>query len=148
MTDDALAAQVQFLIDDRAIARIMLNYTRGVDRREFDLVRSCFLPDAYIKGTSFEGVRDEYLATLLPGVERYPVTSHFIGNQIREIDRDTGRTETYLIAHHFADAAGEVESLIMGVRYHDQVERQADGTWAIRRRDVDCDWRRLGQELA
>ena len=35
----------------------------------------------------------------------------------------------------------------MGVRYHDQVRRTPEGTWAIVRRDVDCDWRRWGKPL-
>ena len=145
---EGLEPAVQRLVDELAISRIMVNYARGIDRRDVDLVRSCFLPEAFVKGTAFEGPRDEYLEILLAGVVRYPVTMHFIGNQAREVDGDTGRTETYLIAHHFADQAGEVESLVMGVRYHDQVRRTPEGTWAIIRRDVDCDWRRWGKPLS
>lgn len=122
----------------------MVHYARGIDRRDWDLVRSCFAPGAYVKGTAFEGERGQYLDILFAGVERYPVTMHFIGNQQVEVTGDVASTETYLIAHHFADVAGEVESLILGVRYQDQLARQADGRWAITRRDVFADWRRVG----
>jgi SnoaL-like domain len=148
MSPGDLDPVLQRVADELAISRIMVNYARGVDRRDFDLVRSCFLPEAVIQGTSFGGPRDEYLEILLSGVMRYPKTMHFIGNQHREVDGDNGRTETYLIAHHFADEQGEIESLIMGVRYHDQVRRTEDGTWGIVRRDVDCDWRRWGKPLS
>lgn len=139
-----MADAVRALVDDAAVARVMVHYAQGIDRRDWDLVRSCFAPDAYVKGSSFEGPREEYLSTLFAGVERFPVTMHFIGNQDRRLDGDTAWTETYLIAHHFADPAGEVESIVLGVRYHDQLARQGDGTWAITRRDVHADWRRMG----
>ena len=142
------AATLAWLVDDRAVARVMVDYARGIDRRDFDLVRSLYLPDAFIKGTSFEGSRDEYLDILFPGVRRYPVTQHFLGNQTRDLEGERAWTETYLIAHHFADPEGKVESLIMGVRYQDQLERQELGRWAIRRRDVFCDWQRVGEPVA
>jgi 3-phenylpropionate/cinnamic acid dioxygenase small subunit len=138
-----LAAAVQSLVDDRAVAQIMINYARGIDRRDWDLVRSCFADDAYVQGTQFGGPRDEYLDILLPGVAHYPATQHFIGNQLRQVDGDTAFTETYLIARHFADAAGEVDSLIVGVRYDDQLRRVGAG-WQIFRRDVANIWKRVG----
>ena len=147
---DDLATVVQRLADESAVARIMVNYARGVDRRDWDLVRSCFRDDAYVHGTAFEGVLDEYLAILRPGVEHFPSTQHFIGNQLREVTGDTAFTETYLIARHFADAAGEVESLITGVRYEDRLVRspgQGPG-WAIGRRDVHLMWKRVGEPVS
>jgi len=146
---DDLGAVVRRLADESAVSRIMVNYARGVDRRDWDLVRSCFCEDAYVHGTSFEGVLDDYLGILRPGVEHFPSTQHFIGNQLREITGDAGFTETYLIARHFADAAGEVDSLITGVRYEDQlVRRPGQGPgWAIVRRDVYLVWKRSGEAV-
>jgi hypothetical protein len=141
-----LATTVQRLVDDAAASQIMLDYARGIDRRDWALVRSCFTDDATVAGTSFGGPLDEYLATLLPGVARFGCTQHFIGNQRRLIDGDTGFTETYLIARHFVDEAGEVESLTVGVRYEDQIVRQGP-RWAIKRRDVFSMWRRMGEAL-
>jgi hypothetical protein len=143
--NDATVEQiVRRLADEADVATVMLNYARGLDRRQFDLVRACFAPGTHVEGTSFSGPVETYLPTLLAGVETFPRTMHFIGNQTREVDGDTAHTETYVIAHHFADAAGEHEALIMGVRYHDDLERQPDGRWVITARHVDADWRRYG----
>jgi hypothetical protein len=141
-----LGAVVQHLVDDAAASRIMIDYARGIDRRDWALVRSCFADDATVSGTSFGGPLDEYLDILLPGVARFGSTQHFIGNQRREIDGDRGFTETYLIARHFVDPAGAVESLTVGVRYEDQIVRQGS-RWVIQRRDVFSMWRRVGEAL-
>jgi SnoaL-like domain len=142
-----LAAMVQRLVDDAAASRIMIEYARGIDRRDWDLVRSCFAEGAVVHGTAFGGALDDYLAVLRPGVERFGSTQHFVGNQRREIDGDHGFTETYLIARHFVDPQGEVESLTVGVRYEDQIVRRGSG-WAIARRDVFQMWRRVGEDIA
>jgi hypothetical protein len=144
VTPDELEAEVRRLVDEREVAKVILRYARGIDRRDFDLVWSCFAPDAYVKGSSFSGPLREYLPNLLSGVERFGATMHFMGNQLREVDGDTAHTETYAIAHHFADAEGEVEALIMGVRYIDDLVRGEDGRWVIRHREAIADWRRYG----
>jgi hypothetical protein len=136
------------LTDEADVATVMLDYARGIDRRQFDLVWRCFAPGARIEGTSFSGPVETYLPTLLAGVERFGRTMHFIGNQTKQIDGDRAHTETYAIAHHFVDEAGEQEGLIMGVRYHDDLARQPDGRWAITARHVDADWRRSGPTTA
>jgi len=146
MAGPDLAATVQRLVDDVAVSRTMVNYARGIDRRDWDLVRSCFAEDAIVHGTAFEGRRDDYLNILRPGVEHFPSTQHFIGNQLREVDGHRAFTETYLIARHFADAAGEIDSLITGVRYEDQLLRQDVG-WEISRRDVFMVWKRVGEPV-
>jgi hypothetical protein len=145
MTPAELEAGVRRLIDEADVAKVILRYAKGIDSRDFDLVWSCFAPDAYCKGSSFEGPLDQYLPNLLKGVEGFGRTMHFMGNQLREVDGDTAHTETYAIAHHFADAKGEVEALIMGVRYFDDLVRGVDGRWVIKRREAFADWRRYGE---
>jgi hypothetical protein len=135
--EDAIAQ----LLDERAVRGVMLSYARGVDDRNWEQVRGCFAPDAFVAGTGHAGVRDEYLEQLVAGVSRFGTTMHTIGNQILEIDGDTARTETDLVARHFADAEGRHEELVIGVRYHDQLRRAGSG-WVITRRDVRRLWSR------
>jgi SnoaL-like domain len=135
--DDAIA----HLLDERAAKRVMLRYARGVDDRDWDQVRSCFAPEASVQGTGFSGARDEYLERLLPGVERYGVTMHTIGNQLVELDGDSARTETDLVARHFGDAEGRDEELVIGVRYLDRLRRDGDD-WVIVHREVRRLWSR------
>jgi hypothetical protein len=148
MTEGDMGAVVRRLADEADVARVMLQYARGLDHREFDLVRACFAPGAQVEGSSFSGPVETYLPNLLEGVLRFGRTMHFVGNQWVEVDGDRARTESYAIAHHFVDAAGEVESIIMGVRYHDELARQPDGRWLITARHVDADWRRFGEPLS
>jgi 3-phenylpropionate/cinnamic acid dioxygenase small subunit len=129
------------LLDERAVRTVMLRYARGVDDRDWEQVRGCFAPDAFIAGTAHSGPRDEYLERLIAGVERYGATMHTIGNQVVEVDGDSARTETDLIARHFADADGREEVLVLGVRYHDQLRRDGD-EWVVTRRDVRRLWTR------
>jgi hypothetical protein len=137
---DALLRQ---LWDRDRIARLPRLYARGIDRRDWDLVRSCFTEDALIEGSRATASAADYIAQLQPGVEYYPTTMHFMGNQLVEVDGDTGEVETYAVAYHWkSDVAGEdhPENIIVGVRYHDSVIRSGDG-WLIARRHVDPDWR-------
>ena len=134
---------VQELWDRDRIAAVPLAYARGIDRRDWDLVRSCFMPDAFIEGSRATASLDEYLAQLRPGVETYPTTMHFMGNQLVEVDGDEGRVETYAVAFHWAAeqaGADDPANLVVGVRYHDTLVRTPDG-WRIARRHVDPDWR-------
>jgi hypothetical protein len=71
---------------------------------------------------------------------------HFMGNQVVDLDGDhAARLETYCIAHHFASNEGN-PTLIVGVRYLDDVVRTAAG-WRLARRKVFPDWGRRGDEL-
>ncbi len=133
--------EIERLLDERAVRQVMLRYARGVDDRDFDQVTACFAPDAFVAGTGFSGVRDEYVPGLVAGVARFGVTMHTIGNQVVEVDGDGAYTETDLVARHYADDEGRDEALVMGVRYHDRLRREGDG-WVITRRDVRRLWSR------
>ena len=138
-----LNQMVQELWDREHIAALPVTYARGVDRRDWDLVRSCFTPDCFIDGSRASASLDEYLTQLRPGVERFPTTMHFMGNQLVTVDGDRGHVETYAVAFHWAgDPAGadDAANLVVGVRYQDSVVRTDDG-WRIARRHVDPDWR-------
>jgi hypothetical protein len=141
MTD--LEAIAQELKDRDEIARLIRTYAHGVDRRDWDLVRSCFSDDAEAQGSRSTGPIEPYLAALRPGVEFYPTTMHFMGNQLVELDGDTAQVETYAVAYHWKDdVAGtdHPENLVVGVRYLDTVQRLEEG-WRITRRQVAPDWR-------
>jgi hypothetical protein len=135
--DEAIAR----LLDERAVKAVMLRYARGVDDRAREQVWSCFASDAFIAGTGHAGVRDQYLEQLFAGVERFGATMHTIGNQVVDVDGDSARTETDLIARHFGDADGRDEVLVLGVRYSDQLRRDGE-QWVITRRDVRRLWSR------
>jgi hypothetical protein len=141
--DPSAEAMVRELWDRDRIARLPRTYARGVDRRDWGLVRSCFTDDAFIEGSRATAPIDQYINHLRPGVEYFPSTMHFMGNQLVELDGDRGSVETYAVAFHWmGEPAGEQDAanLVVGVRYQDSVVRRGDG-WLIARRHVDPDWR-------
>ena len=137
-----LEARVQELWDRDRIARLPLTYARGVDRRDWALVRSCFRDGAVIEGSRMTGPVDSYLGDLEPAVARYAATMHFMGNQLVDVEGDTGRCETYAVAYHWAVLpAGTPDegNLVMAVRYLDSTVK-VGGTWLIDHRHVEADW--------
>jgi hypothetical protein len=142
MSDFDAEAALRRLVDEADVSQVILRYADGVDRRQFDQVWDCFAPDAYVSGSSFSGPLAEYLPRLLEGVQSYGATQHFMGNQLRTVDGDRAHTETYAVARHFRDQAGEEEVLVLGVRYVDDLIRRPDGRWVISGRKATAMWRR------
>ncbi len=133
--DDA----VQALVDRDAIRDVLLRYARGVDRRDIELVASCFTPDAGYEGSLARGTIVDALAALRVAFERYTRTLHFLGNQVIELDGETARSETYCLAHHVLPDGG---LRVVAVRYLDELSRDDRG-WRIRRRVAQREWERV-----
>jgi len=135
-------AALRRLLDRAAIEDVLRRYARGVDRRDLELVASCFTADAAYDGALARGTITDALAALRVALDRYASTLHFLGNQLVEVDGDTARSETYALAHHrFADGTFRV----VAVRYLDELVRVRDG-WRICRRVARREWERVETE--
>jgi hypothetical protein len=131
------------LIARQEIADVIYRYARGIDRMDFDLVRSCYHADAYDDHGSMKGTVDEFIAAAASFLTRWTVTQHFMGNMLIEIDGALARAETYAVAYHRReDAAGNGKDDVMGIRYVDRFECRA-GAWKIAHRVVATEWRRV-----
>lgn len=138
------------LVDRAAIQDLMARYARGVDRRDWELVRATFHPDAHDDHGEYKGGVDGFIAWVSRRHEKVVQSMHFLGNCLIEfVSPDVALVETYYIARqtYGADAAaartmlsgcdvapGPVEAEIWG-RYIDIVERR-DGEWRTARRTV------------
>ena len=126
------------LLDRAAIQDVLLRYARGVDRRDLDLVASCFTPDASYEGALGRHTISEALATLRTALLRYRSTLHFLGNQVIELAGDTACSETYALAYH---RLPDERSLVVAVRYLDDLVRR-DERWLICGRVARTEWQR------
>ena len=64
--------------------------TRGtLDRRDAELVRSCYWPAAYDDHGPFKGTVEEFVDWVQEVLAYFDSTMHFIGNQLVEVDGDT-----------------------------------------------------------
>jgi hypothetical protein len=131
------------LLDQQEIRDVCYRYCRGIDRRQFDLVRSCYHPDATDDHGDYKGGVDGFIDYVTVGLRRWVSTNHFLGNMLIEPRADQARVETYAIAfHRFAARAERPErDFIAGIRYVDDFERR-DGEWRIATRVCVVDWTR------
>ena len=127
------------LLDRQAIHDVVLRYCRGIDRRDFELVRSCYHPDGIDHHTGFDGNVDEYLAWVQPKLEELAGTMHHVGNHLVELYGDLAISETYATNVHWGHP--EIGAFTSGARFVDLMERRG-GRWAIKERWAVREWTR------
>jgi len=131
------------LIARQEIADVIYRYARGIDRLDFELVRSCYHPDAYDDHGAISGTVDEFISAAKAFLVKWTATQHFMGNMLIEIEGDKARAETYAVAYHRReDANGDGKDDTLGIRYVDRFE-QRNGNWLIAYRVVSTEWRRV-----
>ena len=138
-----MALNLDDLLAKQEIADVIHRYARGIDRMDFDLVRSCYHPDAYDDHGSMKGGVEEFIAGAREFLPKFVATMHFMGNMLIDLDGDVARAETYAVAYHreqLADGSGRDD--IWGIRYVDRFERR-NGDWLIAYRVVAQEWRRV-----
>lgn len=134
--------------DRLALGRLVKAYAHHVDRREPEAVAALFCDDGVL--AIYEGDPDvvppervrtgrEEIATALAGMTKYEVTTHFLGQQMVDVDGDTATGETYCMAHHIADVDGTRRDKVMSIRYLDRY-RRVGSEWRIEERRLAIDW--------
>jgi hypothetical protein len=132
-------ATVRWLRDRELIKDLYARYAYGIDSADMDLVRSVFHPDCVVVGTLEGGSLEDYLEGIEQGVLMYDATMHFKGNQYVEINGDEGFVETWVIGYHMEAPGSPIDSLVLALRYKDEVVR-IDGDWKIIRREAAEQW--------
>ena len=130
--------------DHERIREVVYRYARGIDRRDLDAVRACYHADATDDHGTYSGGVDGFIDFVRDELERWPVTTHFIGNVLIELHGRRARVESYAHVTHRGHPRddGSVRDLTSGVRYVDDFEER-DGEWRIARRGCVNDWNNL-----
>jgi hypothetical protein len=135
--------RLEELLDKQDIQEVLLRYCRGVDRRDADLIRSAYHPDAWEHHGAYRGNSlDDFVEYASGRSGLFERVCHYICNQLIEIDGLRAHSETYAIAVHQARDDNGPSQTIFGGRYVDRLEKR-DGRWAITDRVVVCDWSRV-----
>lgn len=134
------------MVAEREIRRRMLDYCRGIDRCDAELVASSYHDDAVDDHGAFQGSGHDLArfatAALL---ENYDATMHTLGDSIIDFTDDTtAYVETYVFADHRGhdDDGSFLERF--GARYLDRVDKR-DGAWRIADRVVVVEWSDLSR---
>ena len=132
------------LVAREEIRDVLFRYTRGIDRLDLDLVRSCYHADAHDDHGAFRGDVDGFLDWVRDALSYFDSTMHFIGNQLIDVEGDVAHTESYCIAYHRREPRDSEVShdLVTALRYVDRLERHADRRWKIADRVCVFDWSR------
>jgi len=138
---------VQRMIDQQSIRDVVYRYCRGIDRCDYELVRSCYHADATADHGDYRGDIDGFLSYVQQGLPRDGRTMHFIGNVLIEIDDatpDRARAESYLVANHRLPTSRTKpeRDFVAGLRYVDDFERR-EGSWRIATRVCVFEWSRI-----
>jgi hypothetical protein len=133
------AATLAWLRDREVIKDVYSRYAYGVDSLNMAIVRSVFHPDCTIVGTMETGTLDDYLEGIEQGLAEYDATMHFKGNQYVELDGDRAFVETWVIGYHMESATSPIDSLVLALRYKDDLVRAGDD-WQIVRREAVRQW--------
>jgi SnoaL-like domain len=124
------------------IRDVHLRFCRANDRRDEDLMRSCFHADAVIELHQPLTV-DEFIALGRAVLGHYTVTWHNTGNQLVEVDGDRAWAEHYTTSSHRIAASGSEpeRDFVVSARYVDRLERR-EGDWRISHRILLVDFAR------
>jgi hypothetical protein len=132
------------LLAREEIREVLLRYTRGIDRLDLDVVRSCYHADAHDDHGAYRGDLEGFLTWVADVLSYFESTMHFVGNQLIEVDGDTAHAESYCVAYHRRRAhdGEDPYDLVTALRYVDRLERRADRRWRIADRVCVFDWSR------
>ena len=149
-----IEASVQRLIDRSELEELSGTYMRGLDRRDPDLLRAVFHPDATTHYGAFRGDPEEFVAMAMGALSTHEANQHILG-QINlwfaaDVAGDPVRRasgEVYFQAfHRVVQGGGERSDVFICGRYVDRYECR-DGEWRMTHRTEVVDWARTEPTL-
>jgi hypothetical protein len=142
------APDVQEMLDEYALRKLVHSYCRAVDRFDLETLRGLYHADAEDSHGSFSsGSVDTFLRTLAETRPYIRSMQHHITTTNFAISGDIAEGEIYSIAtHSFAAGDGETE-IVVGGRYLDKYEKR-DGTWKFITRCIVTDWAHVNDPSA
>lgn len=129
------------LLAESTIRRRLLEYCRGIDRCDAELVAGVYHADGTDDHGSFQGLGCEFADYATTALARHAVaTTHMVGSSLFDwVDPVTVDVETQVLAVHRCSSDDGEYLERFGGRYFDRFE-QRDGEWRIATRRLTWDW--------
>lgn len=127
---------LSWLADRQACQDVMSSYAKGVDERDFDLYRSCFMDDVEIVGFGENTVHggDAWTEYVIGALDAYSATQHMLGPQLATIMGDEADCRTDVQAWHLMKDPGN-KTLTLWATYVTRMQRTPQG-WKIKRHEL------------
>jgi 3-phenylpropionate/cinnamic acid dioxygenase small subunit len=125
--------------DRQAIIDLTINYCWTIDSKDFENLRTIFLPEATaLLGDERDGI-ESIIERIRGALGPLDASQHIISNHQIAITGDEATGRCYLHAQHVRRAAEGGPNYIVAGRYLDRYVRTPDG-WRILRREIAVDW--------
>jgi hypothetical protein len=133
--------EVRAMLDKGALRDLAMRYARAIDRRDRELLLSCYHADAIDHhGVMFRGDPLAYADWQPEIMAQFELTAHYIMNTDYRVRGELAEGELYFVAFHRFVPPSRKE-MIVGGRYHDRYERRS-GVWRIAHRTIVWDFAR------
>lgn len=139
MTPEKWMTEVQEMLDKEKVRDCIIRLARGEDRRDDEIIKGCFWPDASTDFGIFAGPFAQYLDWVVPGSPAVPLTQHVLGQSLVQLRDDVAAVETQVTAYHRVNMGSEERDLVLGGRYLDRLQRR-ESEWRISKRTMLYDW--------
>jgi len=132
-----MAYSLEELSDRLEINDLLTRYTAAIDTKDWNLLDTCFLPDAKVDYTATGGVKGGYPEVrewLAKALAPFPTTVHYITNSTVDLAGDEARARTYVYnPMGFQNPDGSMHMFTVGGFYVDKLVRTPEG-WRIAER--------------
>lgn len=129
--------QLQELYDKQKLHDNLMQYCRGLDRMDQELMTSTYWPDSTDDHGSYVGSGHGWCAEATKWRDGQYGVNHHISNVYSEIDGNRAKRESmFTVVVNLRDPA---LSVFLGGRYRDLCEKR-EGEWKILRRVCIWDW--------
>jgi SnoaL-like protein len=136
-------AQLQDLLDEHQLTRLVHAYCRAVDRGDLELVRSLYHRDAVDSHGAFSGGSvDEFVKRLAAARPHLRSMQHHVTTVNFAVSGTVAEGEIYTIATHTLISGPRDVDVTVGGRYLDKYEKR-DGAWGFVERAIVTDWARV-----
>ena len=125
--------------DHVAIQRLMYDYARCADSKDYPGFARVFTPDAEFDFSGRVASGLEEIREMMLALEKYTVTQHQVHNVLYEVDGEAASGETYCTASHLLPVDGQTQKIDMAITYRDRLRRTAEG-WRIHQRQFVLLW--------
>jgi len=127
---------LETLIARAEISDVVNRYATGIDRRDWELYRSCFADEMELDFTSWSGgepshvAAEQWVAGVRDGLSGFDATHHVSSNHVITVTGDSATCVSYMVAYHiFATGMGE-NIFTLGGHYTNRL-RKTNDEWKI-----------------
>ena len=116
---------------------LLIRYTVAIDKKDYTILDTCFVPDAHLDYPCAGGIAGDYpkvRAWLEKALAPFPMTVHYVTNSVVDLDGDQAPARTAVLnPMGFQNPDGAMHQFTVGAYYNDELTRTPDG-WRIRQR--------------